>query len=98
MLNASWYLQSQQAQTTQTIFLRTLPMTRIHSNFARLFRMTYLNDYWHKKNVIRDVRPCRHKVMLQKPSICLWVASRVGYSPISTSVLYLVVLDQVRNN
>jgi hypothetical protein len=42
-------------------FLRTLPMTRIHSNFARLFKMTYLNDSWHIKNVIRDVRPCRHK-------------------------------------
>ena len=61
MFNASWYLESKQEQTTQTFFLRTLPMTRIYSNFARLFRMPYPNDSLHKKNVLHGFRPCRHK-------------------------------------
>ena len=79
-------------------FLRTLPMTRIHSNFARLFKMTYLNDSWQKRMFPVMSGHVATKVMLQKPSICLWVASKVGYSPIPTSVLYLLVLDQVRHN
>jgi hypothetical protein len=98
MSNASWYLELKQEQTTQTFLQRTLPMTRIYSNFARLFRMPYTNDPLHRKMFSMVSGHVATKVMLQKPSICHWGASKVGYSPISTSVFYLSVLDQVRHN